>query len=145
MTNTHIEVKRFDGSGDFSLWKGRMLAHFGVLGLKSILTDDKLLKNPAPTKEELETAKKDPHKGIDGVSELDPNIDPVQFEKSEKAKDLIVLNVGNQVLRKISNCETAAAMWSTLNRLYMEASLPNHIYLQLKFYTFKMNDSKSID
>ena len=49
------------------------------------------------------------------------------------------------MLRKSKHCEKAAAMWSTLNRLYMETSLPNRIYLQLKFYIFKMNDAKSID
>lgn len=27
----------------------------------------------------------------------------------------------------------------------METSLPNYIYLQLKFYTFKMNHAKSIN
>lgn len=57
-----------------------------------------------------------------------PTIDPVKLGKSEKAKDLIVINVGNQVLRKISHCETAAAMWSALNKLYTETSLPNRIY-----------------
>src|SRR5690606_10588060 len=53
--------------------------------------------------------------------------------------------VGNKVLRKIKHCETAASMWSTLDKLYTETSLPNRIYLQLRFYTFKMADSKSID
>ncbi|KAG2303696.1 hypothetical protein Bca52824_032347 [Brassica carinata] len=46
MANTRIEVDRFDEAGDFSLWKVRMLVHFGVLGLKGILTDEKLLKDP---------------------------------------------------------------------------------------------------
>ena len=122
-----------------------MLAHFGVLGLKGILTDEKLLKDPPSEREELEAAMKDPQKGLVGVSDVGPSIDPVKLEKSEKAKDLIVLNVGNQVLRKTKHCETAAAIWSTLDRLYMETSLPNRIYLHLKFYTFKMNDAKSID
>ncbi|WZZ77670.1 hypothetical protein YC2023_098242 [Brassica napus] len=88
---------------------------------------------------------KDPQKGLAGVSNASPSIDPVKLVKSEKAKGLIVLNVRNQVLRKIKYCETAAALWSTLDRLYMESSLPNCIYLQLKFYTFKINDVKSID
>lgn len=131
MSTSRIEVDRFEGTGDFSLWKVRMLAHFGVLGLKEVLTDHKLLK--------------DPQKGLAGLVETTPRIDPVKFEKSEKAKDLIVLNVGNKVLRKIQNCETAADMWSTLDKLYTETSLPNRIYLQLRFYTFKMSDSKSID
>jgi len=144
-SNARVEVDRFDGTGDFSLWKVRMLAHFGVLGLKGILNEEQLLRDPPATEEEAAVAGRDYHVGIAGDFELPPTVDPVKFEKSEKAKDLIVLNVGNQVLRKIKNCETVAAMWSTLNKLYMETSLPNRIYLHLKFYTYKMTDSKSID
>ena len=60
MSNTRIEVDSFDGTWDFSLWKVRMLAaHFGVLGLKGILTDEKLLKDPPSEQEELEAAMKD--------------------------------------------------------------------------------------
>lgn len=144
-SNARVEVDRFDGTGDFSLWKVRMLAHFGVLGLKGILNEEQLLRDPPATEEEAAVAGRDYHVGIAGDFELPPTVDPVKFEKSEKAKDLIVLNVGNQVLRKIKNCETVAAMWSTLNKLYMETSLPNRIYLHLKFYTYKMTDSRSID
>ena len=60
MANTRIEVDRFDGTGDFSLWKVNMLAHFGVLGLKGILIDEKLLKDPPSEQEELEATTKDP-------------------------------------------------------------------------------------
>jgi len=141
-SNARVEVDRFDGTGDFSLWKVRMLAHYGVLGLKGILNDEQLLRDPPVIEEEAAVAGRDYHVGD---FELPSNVDLIKFEKSEKAKDLIVLNVGNQVLRKIKNCETAAAMWSTLKRLYMETSLPNRIYLQLKFYTYKMTDSRSID
>lgn len=140
MTKTRIEVDRFEGTGDFLLWKVRMMAHFGVLGLKDILTDETLLMDPPSTKEESEGETKNAEEETTGSK-----IDPEKLKKSEKAKDLIVLNVGNQVLRKISHCDTAAAMWTALNTLYTETSLPNRIYLQHKFYTFKMNDSKSID
>ena len=140
-----VEIDRFEGDGNFALWKVRMLAHFGVLGLKAILTDEKLLKDDPDTKDEPESAMKDMGKGLAGLVAPKPAIDPTKFKKLEKAKDLIVLNVGNNVLRKIQHCETAAAMWSTLNNLYTETSLPNRIYLQLRFYTFKMTDSKSID
>lgn len=47
-----IEIDMFEGDGDFALWKVRMLAHFGVLGLKAILTDEKLLKDNPDTKDE---------------------------------------------------------------------------------------------
>ena len=117
MANTRIEVDMFDGTWDFSLWKVRILAHFGVLGLKDILTDEKLLKDSPSEREELVAAMKDPQNGLAGVLDAGLSIDPVKLEKSEKAKDLIVLNVGNQVLRKIKHCEIAAAIWSTFDRL----------------------------
>lgn len=66
MANTRIEVGSFDGTWDFSLWKVRKLAHFGGLGLKRILTDEKLLKDPPSAREELEAATKDPWKGLTG-------------------------------------------------------------------------------
>lgn len=46
MSNSQIEVDMFDVTGDFSLWKVRMLSYSGVLGLKSILDDEKQLKDP---------------------------------------------------------------------------------------------------
>ena len=39
----------------------------------------------------------------------------------------------------------AYAMWAALNTMYTETSLSNRIYLHNKFYTFKMNNYKSID
>ncbi|WZZ01660.1 hypothetical protein YC2023_073988 [Brassica napus] len=95
-----IDIDRFDGTGDFLLWKVRMMAHFGVLGLKDILTDEKLLMDSPVTKEEGDDTLKDTEKK---EAEAIPTIDPVKLGKSEKAKDLIVVNVGNQVLRKICN------------------------------------------
>lgn len=59
--------------------------------------------------------------------------------------NLIIAHVGDAVLRKINHCKTTAEMWETLNKLYMETSLPNRIYVQLKFYSFKMSDSRTIN
>ena len=36
MVNAIIEKERFDGKGDFSLWKKRLLAHMYVLDLKDV-------------------------------------------------------------------------------------------------------------
>ncbi|KAL0875312.1 hypothetical protein Bca101_025017 [Brassica carinata] len=91
-----IKVDMSDGTCDFLPWKVRMLAQFEVLGLKSILDDDKLLKDPPTAKEELESTMKDPQKDLAGIAETVPNINPVKFKKSEKTNDLIVLNVGNK-------------------------------------------------
>ena len=110
-----------------SLWSAR---------IESYPHCGKLLKDVSDVKDDPESASRDTWKGLSGIVESIPAIDPAKFEKSQKAKDLIVLNVGNKVLRKIKHCETDAIMWSTLDKLYTDTSLPNRIYLQLRFYTF---------
>lgn len=84
MTTTRIDVDRFDGTGDFSLWKVRMLAHFGVLGLRDILTDETLLKD-SPTTKVPEAAKEDPLKaGTETKEELDAaKKDPLKVEQNQ--------------------------------------------------------------
>lgn len=58
-----------------------MMAHFGVLGLKDILTNETLLMDPPTTKEEGEGGTKDTGEGTNGSSS---KIDPIKFGKSEK-------------------------------------------------------------
>ena len=74
MGKTRIEIDRFEGTGDFSLWKVRMMAHFGVLGLKDILTDETLLLDPP--KEEAEG---DTKVTGDGTTESSSKIDPAKL------------------------------------------------------------------
>lgn len=128
MANAQIELEQFDGEGDFWLWKKCMLVHLFVLGLKDTLVD------PPP---------------VDTTVMKDEDVAPVKLilekeaadrlERSEKAMNLIFLNVGDRVLRNLDDCTTAASTRSTLERLYLSKSLPNQIYLQHRFYTFKIN------
>ena len=59
--------------------------------------------------------------------------------------NMIILNLGDHVLRKLEDCTTAALIWSALERLYNSKTLSNRIHLHHKFYTFKMIECKSID
>jgi len=59
--------------------------------------------------------------------------------------DIILFNVGDKVLRKIDHCKTAAEAWALLERLYMVKTLPNRVYLQLKVYNYRMQESKTLD
>lgn len=99
MSNSLTEMDRFDSS----LWKVRMLVHLGEMDLKSIMDDEKLPKDPLTAKEELKSVMKYPKMGLARLAETVPSIDLVKFEKSEKAKDLIVLKIGNKVLCKITH------------------------------------------
>lgn len=72
------------------------------------------------------------------------DIDPSKIEKPEKAMK-IILNVGDHVLQKNSHCTTTAVMCFLLKRLYILKFLPYNIFLQLKFYKFKMTNTTSVD
>lgn len=132
-----IEIACFDGKGDFTMWKKRMLAHLSILGLKEALIE-------SPTTSDLGiTIKKD-----EDEEDFKERIKQAELEKSEKAEkamNMIILNLGDHVLRKLDDCTTAAAIWTALERLYNSKTLPNRIHLQHKFHTFKMTETKSID
>lgn len=49
---------------------------------------------------------KDPQIDLAGIAEIVLSIHPVKFKKSEK-NDLIVLTMGNKILREIRNCKTS--------------------------------------
>lgn len=136
MKGSKVEIERFDGDGDFSLWKRRMFAYLSVSGLKDVLveqTSSSEVKGDDKKDQDPDTKKKEV---ADEASRL---------ERCEKAMNLIFLNVGDHVLRKIERCTTAAETWSLLETLYMPKSLPNRVHAQLKLYGFKMQDQKSID
>ena len=136
MTGTKFEIERFDGDGDFSLWKRRMYAYLSVSGLKDVLaekTSTSEVKEDGSGEEDHEAKKKK-------ISHEESRL-----ERCEKAMNMIFLNFGDHVLRKIERCTTAAETWSLLEALYLPKSLPNRVHAQLKLYGFKMQDQRSID
>ena len=52
MKMIRAEVELFDDTGDFSLWTIRMMAHFGVSGLKEVVLSDNFDIDIPVTKEE---------------------------------------------------------------------------------------------
>ena len=134
MKGTKCEIERFDGDGDFSLWKRKMYAYLSVSGLKDVLVEK------VKVEEESDDDEKDTEKKKKIVEE-----EVARSERCEKAMNIIFLNVGDHVLRKIERCTTASETWATLEKLYMPKSLPNRVHAQLRLYSFKMQDSKTID
>ena len=133
MKATKCEIERFDGDGDFSLWKRRMFAFLSVSGLKDVLEEKTKI-------DETKDEDKDPE-----AKKKEIEAETARSERCEKAMNIIFLNVGDHVLRKIERCTTAAETWMLLEKLYMPKSLPNRVHAQLKLYSFKMQDSRSID
>lgn len=144
-TTTRVEVERFDGTGDFSLWKIRMMAHFGVLGLKNVvLSDDFSMVVPISKDMKKKGIEIKPVDSTKPAEEVKPEeaaesskhpksevlLDPVKLDMNDRTRNMIILNIEDRVLRKIKHCETAASMWAALDRLYVSKSLLNRIFIQ---------------
>lgn len=71
--------------------------------------------------------------------------DKEKAEILKKARNTIVLSLSDQVLRKVVKEKSAAEIWLKLEQVFITKTLPNRIYLKQKFYSFKMNENKSID
>ena len=75
---------------------------------------------------------------------------PVTMSRAEntkmvdKAKSVIVLCLGDKVLREVGKEPTAASMWSKFEYLYMTKSLAHRQFLKQQLYSFKMVESKAI-
>jgi len=65
-------------------------------------------------------------------------------EMVDKARSVIVLCLGNKVLREVAKEPTAASMWSKFEYLYMTKSLAHRQFLKQQLYSFKMVESKAI-
>ena len=133
----------FNENSDFSLWKTRMRAHLGLAVFKGVIDDFALTKVVPLTKSEGKKIEESDDGSDSSQTKEVPDLE--KMEKSEHAMNVIIAHVGDAVLRKIDHCKSVAEMWETLNKLYMETSLPNRIYVQLKFYSYKMNDSMTIN
>nr|GEW90310.1 retrovirus-related Pol polyprotein from transposon TNT 1-94 [Tanacetum cinerariifolium] len=109
MTGAKFNIKKFDVTCDFGLWRVKMHAlliqHRCEVDLEVLLTD-------------MEAESKD-----------------VLNKKSHSA---VILCLGNKVLREVTEQMTAAGVWLKLETLYMKNPLANMLYLKKKLYTFYM-------
>lgn len=110
-----------------------MLANITVQGLKDLLKE----KPPVTERQILEETPEARKKRIEEEEE--------RLERDDKALNMIFMYVNDLVLRKLDKCTTAAQAWETLDRLYLAKTLPNRVHSQLKVYSFKMLDSRTID
>uniref|UniRef100_A0A803P852 CCHC-type domain-containing protein n=1 Tax=Cannabis sativa TaxID=3483 RepID=A0A803P852_CANSA len=109
---------KLNGANDFRLWRIRMkafLVHQGVY--------------QAIDKEELKELRNDKKK----IKEIET-----------KAHSAILLSLGYEVLREVSNEEIALELWEKLALIYLKKSLANKLYLKKKLYTLKMEDSREL-
>ncbi|GJS57668.1 retrovirus-related pol polyprotein from transposon TNT 1-94 [Tanacetum coccineum] len=115
MTGAKFDIEKFDGTGDFGLWRIKMralLIQHGCEAALEVLPEDM----EAEAKAEL----------------------------NKKAHSAVILCLGNKVLREVTGETTAAGVWTKLETLYMTKSLANKLYLKKKLYTFYMPAGRKI-
>ncbi|KAL0756048.1 hypothetical protein Bca101_093716 [Brassica carinata] len=128
-TRGKFEIEKFDGKGDFGLWKFKMLAQLEIQGLLSVLKEEVTSTSVDEKQAEEEDVKKEPKKA----------------EKDLRVRSLLSICLSDVILRKIMNEPTTLGMWKALERDYQTKSLPNMIYLKKKFSCFKMEEEKPME
>ena len=108
MSTSKFDVEKFDGKNDFNLWKEKMMAHLGSLGLDEALKEETKMSPSLEAKEKVEIFKKE--------------------------RNTIILSLCDQIMRKVIKEKTTAEMCLKLEKLFMTKALPNRIYLEQKFY-----------
>ncbi|GJX40792.1 hypothetical protein Tco_0255782 [Tanacetum coccineum] len=115
MTGAKLDIEKFDGTGDFGLWRIKMralLIQHGCEAALEVLPED--MEAQAKTK------------------------------LNKKAHSAVILCLGNKVLIKVTREMTTTEVWSKLETLYMTNSLANKLYLKKKLYTFCMPAGRKI-
>ncbi|GKB87106.1 retrovirus-related pol polyprotein from transposon TNT 1-94 [Tanacetum coccineum] len=115
MTGAKFDIEKFDGTGDFGLWRIKMRALLIQHGCEAEL-------EVLPADMEAEA----------------------KAELNKKAHSAVILCLGNKVLREVTGETTAAGVWTKLETLYMTKSLANKLYLKKKLYTFYMSGRRKI-
>ncbi|KAL0444068.1 UNVERIFIED_CONTAM: hypothetical protein Slati_2129500 [Sesamum latifolium] len=71
--------------------------------------------------------------------------DEKRLENDEFAYFSIILNLSDSVIRKVGNQNSVKDLWDKLEELYIESSLPSKLFLLEKFFSYKLDVSKTID
>ncbi|GJU02589.1 zinc finger, CCHC-type containing protein [Tanacetum coccineum] len=101
MTGAKFDIEKFDGTGDFGLWRVKICALLIQHGYEAAL-------EVLPADMEAQ----------------------VQAELNKKAHSAVILCLGNKVLREVIGETTVAGVWSKLETLYMTKSLANKFIIR---------------
>ncbi|KAF8053895.1 hypothetical protein N665_1364s0004 [Sinapis alba] len=104
-TSGKFEVEKFDGKGDFGLWKYKMLCQLEIVGLGSVLKEKTL--------------------DVEGEERKDDKPDPREQDRELRTKNRISMCLSDLILRKVMHEPTGLAMWKALEAEYQTKTLPN--------------------
>ncbi|WRX08983.1 Integrase [Theobroma cacao] len=118
-SSTKYEIEKFNGKNDFSLWRVK---------IRALLVQQRLLK------------------ALKGKEHLPSNLsDGEKDDLMEKAHSVILLVLSDEVLRGVTDEESAAAVWLKLESIYMTKSLTNRLYMKQRLYTLNMSEGTSVN
>ncbi|KAJ4708888.1 Retrovirus-related Pol polyprotein from transposon TNT 1-94 [Melia azedarach] len=119
MITSKFDIEKFIGENDFNLWRIKM--------------------RPLLVHQGLEEAVKGTYEMSDTLTEKEKR------DILTKAHSVIVLSLGDKVLREVSKQKTAAKLWTKLESLYMKKSLANKLYRKRRLYTLAVEEGTSLD
>ena len=122
-------MEKFDGKGDFGMWKYKMMGQLEIQSLLSVLKEDFTVLTESGKEVEGSEAK----------------VDKKKADKDLRVRILLGTCLSDSILRKIMHETTALGMWKALERNYQTKSLPNRIYLKKQFSCYKMEEDKTIE
>ena len=65
-------------------------------------------------------------------------------EMQLKAHSVVILCLGDKVLREVQSETTASAILQKLDEVYLAKSLANHLYMKKRLYSYSFTEDKSI-
>ena len=78
------------------------------------------------------------------VSMMIEKQEKTQKEINKKAYNMLILSLGDKVLREVSKWKTVAKIWKKLEDLYLKKTLSNCLYLKARFFNFKMQEPQNL-
>ena len=118
-----LEAERFTGKNDFGLWRMKMKAMLIQQGLSAAL-------------EKQADAK--------AGEEPDEKAKSKLAEIHAKAHSVVILCLGDKVLREVSKETTAAGILTKLESLYMTKSLANRLCMKQRLYYYRFLEDRGI-
>ena len=117
---SRFEAKKFTGKNDFGLWRMKIKAMLIQQGLADALNKD------------------------DPTVVLDDKAKSKRAEVLAKAHSVVVLSLGDKVLREVSKETTALGILEKCEDLYMTKSLANRLFVKQRLYSYMFTEEKNI-
>lgn len=117
MASTKFDLDKFTRGNDFNMWIIKMKALMVHQGISAAISKDEIAK--------IEDKK-------------------ILSNIQAKAHSSLILSLGDEVIREVSDEAKNIGIWEKLDSIYMKKSLTNRLYLKKKLYTLQMEESKEL-